>query len=106
IDYVICRFLLNTNKQDEDIYVVGAFNDFKFEDSNKMDFDASKKLYFKDILLKQGIYNYQFKGKINASLIEGNYSLTENQYEILVYLKEPGTNYDNLVGYTILRTKN
>ncbi|MEN9702954.1 MAG: hypothetical protein RLZZ209_380, partial [Bacteroidota bacterium] len=54
-------------------------------------------------LLKQGIYNYQYKSKNPSNTtLEGNYSQTENIYEILVYFQKPGTRYDSLVGYTTL----
>ncbi len=35
----------------------------------------------------------------NETLIEGNYSDTENDYEILVYHRPPASRADQLVGY-------
>lgn len=107
IDYVVCRFYLKDDfGLPEKIYVVGGWNNFERTNTNLMEYDANSGIYFKDILLKQGIYFYQFQGENDKGIIEGNYSQTENQYEILVYLKEPGTNYENLVGYSILNFPN
>lgn len=100
IDYIYCRFQLKSPfKENEDIYLVGGFNDFSKTESNKLIYDEPLGIYYQDILLKQGIYNYQFIGNKTKSIIEGNFSSTQNRYDILIYLKEPGTNYDNLIGY-------
>ena len=98
-DYVQCYFQLKAADTSEMVFVVGGFNDYKIEiplqlNSTTGNLESSH-------LLKQGIYNYQFKSKNPSnSTLEGNYSQTENIYEILVYFQKPGTRYDALVGYT------
>jgi hypothetical protein len=81
--------------------VVGGFNEFKMYSVLQLNRETG--FLENTQTLKQGIYNYQFKSKnpSNASL-EGNYSQTENIYELLIYYQKPGTRYDSLVGYTTI----
>jgi hypothetical protein len=48
-------------------------------------------------LLKQGVYDYLINAGEN---FEGNFSETNNTYEIMVYQKTPGKAYVELIGYT------
>jgi hypothetical protein len=98
-DYVQCLFRLKPSTSEDDVYVVGGFNDYQL--SAKMDLNPRTGLLENTQTLKQGIYNYQFKSKnpTNSSL-EGNHAQTENVYELLIYYQKPGTRYEALVGYT------
>ncbi|MEY2760869.1 MAG: hypothetical protein RLZZ96_769 [Bacteroidota bacterium] len=102
-DYVACIFRFKPVDTNETIYVVGGYNDYQFD--SPLQLNTSNGYLEHIAILKQGIYNYQFKSKnpSNTSL-EGNYSQTENVYEILVYFQKPGTRYDALVGYTTVVT--
>lgn len=100
-DYVYCTFILKSRKfEDEKIYVIGAFNSFELNHLNQLQYDEAKGAYLGRVLLKQGIYNYQFMSNnpLNNNL-EGNHSETENYYEILVYYRKPGERFDSLIGY-------
>jgi hypothetical protein len=100
-DYVWCAFILKSRKfEDEKIYVSGAFNSYELTQSNQLQYDEAKGGYLGKILLKQGIYNYQFTSNnpLNSNL-EGNHSETENYYEVLVYFRKPGERFDALIGY-------
>jgi len=98
-DYVQCTFRLKPLDTSDEIYVVGGFNEFKMSSVLLLNKETG---YLENTqTLKQGIYNYQFKSKNPSNLtLEGNYSQTENVYELLVYYQKPGTRYDSLVGYT------
>ena len=99
-DYVICQFNLKaTNQVPEDVYVTGGFNDYQKTATNRMAYIPSLGIYQADIMLKQGIYNYRFETKNPSDYLEGNYAQTENQYDILVYFRKPGTRIDSLVGF-------
>ena len=102
-DYVACIFRFKPVDTNETIYVVGGYNDYQFD--SPLQLNTSNGYLEHVAILKQGIYNYQLKSKnpSNTSL-EGNYSQTENVYEILVYFQKPGTRYDALVGYTTVVT--
>ena len=102
-DYVECIFQLKTDDPIESIFLIGGFNDYRLESAFKL--NSSTGILENKQLLKQGIYNYQFKSKNPSnSTLEGNYSQTENVYEILVYYQKPGTRYDSLVGYSSIQT--
>ncbi|MCZ2482281.1 DUF5103 domain-containing protein [Aquirufa nivalisilvae] len=102
-DYIWCNFQLKMEElPNEKIYVVGAFNQFEKNADNLMEYDVSKQMYVKRIRLKQGIYNYQFASNLPNTMLEGNYSQTENTYEVLVYFRKPGDRHDSLLGYNKL----
>ena len=87
-----------------DIYVSGMFNNFALNAENKMEYNASKKIYEKAIMIKQGFTNFQYvladdKGKIdNENALDGNFWQTENNYFVLVYYRENGQRYDRIIG--------
>ena len=89
-----------------DIYVNGAFNFWQLNDRNRMSFDALLGAYRAVILLKQGVYNYDYIGqtvgaqpKVDEHFIEGSFSGTENDYEIFVYHRPPASRADQLIAY-------
>lgn len=87
----------------KEIYVYGAFNDFKTTSENKMNFNTDTKKYEASILLKQGFYNYTFATKdkkncINTHEINGSFYQTENEYTVLVFYKAFGENYQRVFG--------
>ncbi len=99
-DYVICQFNLKaTNQAPEDVYVTRGFNNYIKSPINRMRYIPTSGTYQANILLKQGIYNYRFETKNPSDYLEGNYAQTENQYDILVYYRKPGTRIDALVGF-------
>lgn len=100
-DYVWCNFILKSRKfEDEKIHVVGAFNMYQLNDRNQLQYDATQGAYIGRILLKQGIYNYQFiSNNPQNYTLEGNHAETENYYEVLVYFRKPGDRFDSLIGF-------
>lgn len=116
-DYVTVHFTLASPEIiDYDIYVDGDFNLHRFDTVNRMIFDRETGVYRATIPLKQGSYNYQYvvvdKNKeasgpstrhANASVIEGNFYETENEYLIKVFFRPPGSRADRLVGCELLK---
>ncbi|GAB4054303.1 type IX secretion system plug protein [Spirosoma litoris] len=106
-DYIETVFTLKIPEvQNWDIYVNGAFNFWQLNDRNRMSFDALLGAYRATILLKQGVYNYDYVGqttttppKTDEHFIEGSYSGTENDYEIFVYHRPPASRADQLIAY-------
>ncbi len=88
------------------IYVMGELTHWVFHDDNVMNYNYRERKYELSLLLKQGYYNYKYafvedgKKTADMALIEGNHSITENDYSIFVYHRRPGTLYDRLVGIT------
>nr|WP_067058104.1 DUF5103 domain-containing protein [Mucilaginibacter sp. L294] len=108
-DYAHMYFSLASNKPEADgtPYIVGQFNDYKLDEHSKLTFD-SRGRWYTDLLLKQGVYDYQYIWVSNATkqpddiLLEGNYFETENEYQLLVYYRQTGSRYEQLVGYSLL----
>jgi Domain of unknown function (DUF5103) len=105
-DYLDVHFTLGKKGEldDEDIYLFGAFTDWKIDERFKMTYSAQQQAYEGDVRLKQGFYNYRyvttikgFKDYEEASL-EGNWFETENEYTALVYYRPFGARYDRIIG--------
>ncbi len=105
-DYVETIFTLKTEELSSgELYVNGGFNNWLRNDRNRMAYDASTGQYRANILLKQGVYNYNYAllttppGGLDEIAFEGSYSATENVYEVFVYNRPPASRADQLIGY-------
>ena len=105
-DYTMMHFALQYEPLplDTSIYVYGNFNNYALNEINKMVFDPNSETYKTSFKLKQGFYNYKYvvvnnKGVIDEGKIGGNFYQTENNYKILVYYRNLGARYDELIGY-------
>ncbi|NIJ51738.1 type IX secretion system plug protein [Dyadobacter arcticus] len=104
-DYTPITFTLKTEENpDATFYVNGAFNLWQLNDRNRMTYNLDTKSYEVEILIKQGVINYDYlvvwgDKTPDEAFIEGNYSATENDYDILVYHRPPAGRADLLVGY-------
>ena len=109
-DYQFVHFYVPCEQPFSDnVYIVSdAFNNC-LDESSQMEYSAIDKGYIKTALLKEGYYNYLYvtgKGHYSwgsASLIEGNYFETGNEYRIMVYLRPMGSRYDRLIGVQTLQ---
>ena len=87
------------------VYAFGAMTDWQLKDEFRLAYDEAKQLYTGHALLKQGYYNYDFavagaRGTVpNEVYFEGTHQETENQYDLLVYYRPPGSRADLLIGY-------
>jgi hypothetical protein len=104
-DYTPVLFNLHIAEDpDITVYVNGSFNLWQLNERNKMTYNPDNKAYEAEILLKQGVVNYDYtivraNSKPDESYVEGNYAATENDYDILVYHRPPASRADLLVGY-------
>lgn len=106
-DYAHIHFSLAADKtnKDEDVYILGKFNNYQKNDQSKLQYDEIKGRFHTSLFLKQGIYDYHYitanqsLSKINDNAIDGSYFETENNYQILVYYRRPGARWEELVGY-------
>lgn len=106
-DYIETVFTLKTAEiPGADVYVNGAFNLWRLDDRNRMVFDPALNAFRANILLKQGVYNYDYivqtttqPPKVDENYIEGSFSATENDYEVFVYHRPPAARADQLVAY-------
>jgi hypothetical protein len=111
-DYAHMYFSLAANKSDKDgsAYIIGKFNDWKLDAANKLEYEPVKGRFFTSLLLKQGVYDYEYvwldnkTGLASDIPIEGTHFETENDYQILVYYRPVTARWDELVGYRLLNT--
>lgn len=95
-----------------DVYVNGMFNNYALTPEYKMDYNETKGIYEKAIMIKQGFTNYQYiiadkTGKLdNENAIDGNFYQTENNYFAIVYYRENNQRYDRIIGKGIATSTN
>lgn len=104
-DYYIVHFSLTSEQmRDADLYITGELFNNITDDRNRMEYNAETGAYERAVMLKQGLYNYQYalieKGETLTTLneTEGNFFETENEYTIAVYYRPMGARYDRLIG--------
>jgi len=107
-DYANVMFTLNAMPPtpNGDVYVVGRFNNYILNDASKLTYEPSRKRFYGNILLKQGLYDYKYvwlnkdTGKIDQTVFEGSFFETLNTYQIFAYYKKPGMRWEELIGYS------
>lgn len=125
-DYSVVHFVLDMLPvPGADVYIEGDFTNRRFDESSKMAYDSKAGVYHKEMLLKQGAYNYQYltlpsgvqhgtkrrdatplnngiNAKASSAVTEGNFYQTVNEYLVTVYYRAPGERYDRLLGCTLI----
>jgi hypothetical protein len=105
-DYCFVKFFLPYPDPilEGNMYVFGAFNDWRCNKENLMHYNEKRLGYECTLYLKQGLYNYEYAFMKDGStvadetLVEGSHYETENDYMIYVYHRQQGTFYDQLIG--------
>lgn len=97
-------------KNNESIYIYGAFNNYAFTEENRLKFNKKTNYLETEILFKQGFYNYTHvikrEDEIDTRTIDGSYQETENDYTILVYYQPFGNRVGRVIGATTINSKN
>jgi hypothetical protein len=109
-DYAWVHFFLPYDSPEPggNFYVFGGFCDWQFKTENLMTYDFENRGYRASVYLKQGYYNYVYaflpngSGTGDVSYTEGSHWETENEYQVLVYWRQPGDFYDQLVAVYFL----
>lgn len=91
-------------KPNQNIYILGAFNNWTPSDQYMMKFDNGRDMFVSNLFLKQGYYNYYYaivddNGNIDIPSMEGSWNETENDYYVFIYIKSLGDLYDRVIGY-------
>ncbi len=112
-DYAMVHFKLKLSElpSTQKLYIFGSFNNYALTDENLMSFNKKTNSYQGQLILKQGFYNYKYviknsDGKINENAISGNFDETENNYKVLVYYRNLGGRYDEIIGFGEGNSKN
>jgi hypothetical protein len=113
-DYINVFFTLPSKYQlaGGTMYVSGNLNNWSFNENNRMTFNSALGQYECTMLLKQGWYNYEYvfvkdgANKGVASVFEGSHYETENDYQVLVYYRNPRDRFDRVIGTATANTLN
>jgi hypothetical protein len=111
-DYAWVHFFLpyETPEAGGNFYIFGELSYWKFGPENMMNYDYEARGYSGSLYLKQGYYNYVYAFLPNGSntgdvtYSEGSHWNTVNEYQVLVYWRQPGDFYDQLVGVFYLNS--
>jgi hypothetical protein len=102
-DYISVHFFLDLKEKiHEEIFIAGKLTDWAFDQKNSMKYIETSGLYMGNILLKQGLYDFIYyipRHDENPYRIEGNHFETNNEYEVIVYYRDPSMNTDFIIGY-------
>lgn len=94
----------------KDLYIIGQITNYGKDNGAKMTWNEEQRVYQTTLQLKQGYYDYVY-GVADSQVpnpvfvtddTEGNIWETENEYNVLVYYRELGGRYDQLVNVTTL----
>ncbi len=108
--FVNFSFKLDSVLKEGGIYLLGAMTDWRFDSNSRLAYDRFTHTYTTSLLLKQGVYNYQYvylpngAKQANIAAFEGNHSETGNNYTIFVYYRDQGQFWDKLIGYKTIKT--
>lgn len=111
-DYCLVNFFYKSEAPmtHEDPYVMGALNDWCFNESNKMVYDYKLHGYTCSMVLKQGYYNFMIvtldrqTNEISTDFTVGNHWETTNIYKLYFYYYNSIKGYDELIGYSTVNS--
>ncbi len=108
-DYIDIHFRLENEFVPQDVYVIGAFSDWKLKPEFKMSYDFDSEMYSCNAELKQGFYDYMFaidtEDGPNLEAFQGSWFDTENEYSFIIYYSEFGTRYDRVLSVRKINTQ-
>ncbi len=113
-EYLKVQFSLKSKHQlDAPVFLTGSVCNPSLEKRNcEMKYDTTYKVYYKHLLLKQGLHSYLYatynepKQLFDYTFTEGNHRQTENDYQILIYHKGFSDDYDRCIGYLQINSVN
>jgi hypothetical protein len=116
-DYCTVQFSLiaDTPIEKGSFYICGSLSNWDFDTEYKLEYNETSKRFEKEVVLKQGYYNYKYVFKpenvLQANdwqyyMTEGNHFQTENEYLLMVYYKPYNKTYQALVGFLSINSQN
>ncbi|HNA34315.1 MAG TPA: hypothetical protein PL106_14405, partial [Flavobacteriales bacterium] len=93
------------------IYVYGGLTDFQCQKDFRMTWTPEEKAYTLRAKVKQGFVNYCYaylppdSDVPDLTTIEGSHFQTENDYLVLVYVKDYALHCDRLVGVRFVNSR-
>jgi hypothetical protein len=105
-EYGLVNFRFQSNLlPKKDVYVIGAFSDFRAYPQNKLEYNMDTGSYEGEISFKNGFYDYYYAttdndgSNINIIELEGSTFEAENDFLVFVYYRKYGSRYDQLVAF-------
>lgn len=113
-DYLYVDFTLPRSHEEPggDVYVYGAISDFQCKKEFRCTWDEARKTYTARVLIKQGYFDYMYAFLPSGSstpdlgLMEGSHFQTENDYLVLVYIRDYQLRCDRLMGLRFVNSRN
>ena len=112
-EYAVVHFSLDCRKELDggELHVYGRFNNYSLTDETHLEYNKKNGLFETQMLLKQGFYNYKYvylspNGDFDDRFISGSFDITENDYTILVYYRDIGARYDQIIGVGSANSRN
>ena len=103
-DYLFVHFTLDMPRRTGgDFYLTGEFTYNSFTPEYKMTYNEAERVYEATMLLKQGAYDFMYlwvpdgSGVGQTGPAEGNFYEAENEYQVYIYHRPFGGQYDRLV---------
>ncbi|MCV9388704.1 type IX secretion system plug protein [Reichenbachiella ulvae] len=104
-DYIHVHFDLKTSQVPQEVYAIGAFNDWAKNESSRLTYNPQAQSYQGVALLKQGYYDYMYwVDGDDPYLFENSFYQTENEYDILVYYRGFTDLADRVVGFASFKS--
>jgi len=115
-DYFLVHFSfpMDSPLPDGSLYLYGDLVENRLNEDSRLQYNDERKAYEKTLFLKQGSYNYKYvfvsstdvqpNGRPSVRQTEGSYWQTENEYQIYIFYKPMGGKYDQLIGFTTLKS--
>ncbi len=113
-DYVTIHFSMPTDAMlgHGDMYLFGQLSQWELDKKFRLEYNAETSNFERNLLLKQGYYNYIYLwkplngGEAHTDFTEGNHSQTHNEYIVLVYFKDRSSFSDRLIGFKLFNSFN
>ncbi|MEM9664698.1 MAG: type IX secretion system plug protein domain-containing protein, partial [Bacteroidota bacterium] len=81
-----------------DVFLLGSFNQWRYDPAYRMDWNAEEGRYELDVLLKQGLYEYQYATPEDTdTALRGPLPRRNDLYTALVYYRDLQFNTDRLI---------
>jgi len=91
----------------KELYIFGEISEYGRNKEARMVFNPDNGIYEANLYLKQGYYDYAYalrgpdtQGSFSTGITEGDFWEAEDTYMVLVYFRELGGRYDQLMGVT------
>ncbi|MCO6483846.1 MAG: DUF5103 domain-containing protein [Flavobacteriales bacterium] len=112
-DYLYVDFTLPRTHEEPggEVYVYGAISNFQCRKEFRCSWDEAKKAYTARVLLKQGYFDYVYAFLPSGATVpdlarlEGSHFQTENDYLVLVYIRDYQLRCDRLLGLRFLNSR-